>query len=71
MYDIRSSKPYFIKDHKTNLPIKKLDFSSENNLVLSMDLRILKLWYEDNGNPFAAIEPGNDLNDFSIYPNSG
>lgn len=53
------------------LPIKKIEFLSDSNLVLSMDSRLLKIWYEENGKPFAAIEPGNDLNDFSIYPKSG
>lgn len=71
LYDIRSAKPYFMKDHQMGLPIKKLDFDYENELVLSMDSRILKMWNETNGKPFVAIEPEAELNDFCRYPNSG
>uniref|UniRef100_A0A915DZY0 Nucleolar protein 10 n=1 Tax=Ditylenchus dipsaci TaxID=166011 RepID=A0A915DZY0_9BILA len=71
LYDIRSSKPYMMKDHQMGLPIKKLEFVPENELVLSMDSRVLKMWHEENGKPFAAIEPGHDMNDFARFPNSG
>jgi ribosome biogenesis protein ENP2 len=43
----------------------------EHDLVLSMDGRVIKMWNEDTGKPFAAIEPGNVLNDFVRYPDSG
>lgn len=36
-----------------------------------MDNRILKIWEEKNGKPFAAIEPGTILTDFCRYPDSG
>lgn len=71
LYDIRSTKPYLIKDHQMGLPIKKLDFDKDNDLVLSMDSRILKMWNETNGKMFAAVEPEADLNDFCRYPKSG
>lgn len=53
------------------LPIKKLDFDCENELILSMDSRILKIWNETDGKLFAAVEPEAELNDFCRYPNSG
>ncbi|CAF4523656.1 unnamed protein product, partial [Rotaria magnacalcarata] len=31
MFDIRSNKPYFIKDHNYNLPIKRIDFHTLND----------------------------------------
>ncbi|KAI1732694.1 hypothetical protein Ddc_01577 [Ditylenchus destructor] len=72
LYDIRSSKPYMVKDHQMGQPIKKLEFLKDHNeLVMSMDPRVLKIWHEENGRPFAAIEPGHQLNDFCRYPNSG
>lgn len=53
------------------LPIRRIDFVAEHDLVLSMDSRVLKVWSELNGKPFAAIEPGTGLADFCRYPNSG
>lgn len=41
------------------------------NLVLSMDSRVLKMWNEVSGKPFAAIETESALNDFCRYPESG
>ncbi|KAK6014821.1 NUC153 domain protein [Ostertagia ostertagi] len=41
------------------------------NLVLSMDGRVLKIWNEIEGKPFAAIETEHALNDFCRYPDSG
>uniref|UniRef100_A0A1I7WMZ7 Nucleolar protein 10 n=1 Tax=Heterorhabditis bacteriophora TaxID=37862 RepID=A0A1I7WMZ7_HETBA len=73
VYDIRSSKPLIVKDHNNGLPIKKLDFvkRDEGNLVLSMDERVLKMWDENCGKPFAAIETETALTDFTRYPDSG
>lgn len=71
LFDIRSNKPLLIKDHQTGLPVKKIDFVPDQNLVLSMDMRLLKMWEETDGKPFAAIEPGSNLSDFCRYPNSG
>lgn len=53
------------------LPIKKINFVPESDLVMSMDSRVLKVWNELDGSPFVAIEPGNELNDFCRYSNSG
>uniref|UniRef100_A0A0M3IRK1 NUC153 domain-containing protein n=1 Tax=Ascaris lumbricoides TaxID=6252 RepID=A0A0M3IRK1_ASCLU len=71
LYDIRSSRPLLVKDHQMGLPIRRIDFVAEHDLVLSMDSRVLKVWSELNGKPFAAIEPGTGLADFCRYPNSG
>lgn len=71
LYDIRNSKPYTIKNHQFGLPVTCLDFVQNQNLVLSMDRRVMKIWHEENGRPFCSIEPGKYLNDFLLYPDSG
>ncbi|PIO54908.1 hypothetical protein TELCIR_23717, partial [Teladorsagia circumcincta] len=73
LYDIRSRKPLIVKDHVNGLPIRKIDFAvrESENLVLSMDGRVLKIWNEIEGKPFAAIETEHALNDFCRYPDSG
>ncbi|MFH4983376.1 hypothetical protein AB6A40_010085 [Gnathostoma spinigerum] len=71
LYDIRSSRPLFVKDQNTGLPIRRVEFVSERELVLSMDSRVIKMWNEKTGKPFAAIEPETKLMDFRRYPDSG
>jgi hypothetical protein len=71
LYDIRSSQPYLSKSHNFGLPITQVDFAREQELVLSMDGRVLKLWNEHSGQPFTSLEPGTDLNSFARYQNSG
>ncbi|VDL80082.1 unnamed protein product [Nippostrongylus brasiliensis] len=73
IYDIRSQKPLIVKDHINGLPIKRIDFAlrESENRVLSMDSRVLKIWDENDGKPFAAIETESGLNNFCRYPDSG
>ncbi|VDO35699.1 unnamed protein product [Haemonchus placei] len=73
LYDVRSRKPLIVKDHMNDFPIKKIDFAlrETESLVLSMDSRVLKMWHEMDGKPFAAIETEHALNDFCRYPESG
>lgn len=74
LFDIRTNKPYTIKDHYFGLPIKTLDFhstSNEHDLVMSLDEKVLKLWDRNNGETFTAIQPEKDLNSFCTIPGTG
>lgn len=74
LFDIRTNKPYTIKDHYFGLPIKALDFhstSNEHDLVLSLDEKVLKFWNRDTGETFTAIQPEKDLNGFCAIPRTG
>ncbi|KAK3084770.1 hypothetical protein FSP39_018588 [Pinctada imbricata] len=71
LYDLRSDKPLLVKDHNYELPIKAIQFQKSLDLVLSMDSKILKLWHRDTGKPYTAIEPGTNLNDLCLLPDSG
>ncbi|ELT94330.1 hypothetical protein CAPTEDRAFT_145469 [Capitella teleta] len=71
LYDLRSNKPFLVKDHNYGLPIKKVVFHDSSRLVLSQDSRILKIWEKDSGKAFTSIEPGVNLNDLCVLPNSG
>lgn len=73
LYDLRARRPLLIKDHNNELPIKKIDFvrRDDGNVVTSMDSRMMKTWYEEDGAPMAAIENTCALNDFCRFPNSG
>ncbi|ESO09911.1 hypothetical protein HELRODRAFT_72901 [Helobdella robusta] len=74
IYEMRVNKPIVTKDHNFNLPVKCIKFhrnDKNDNLVLSIDKRILKMWNQDTGKPFTSIEPESSLNDLCVVPNSG
>ncbi|OWF53780.1 nucleolar protein 10-like [Mizuhopecten yessoensis] len=71
LYDMRSDKPLLVKDHQYELPIKSIEFQDSMDLVLSMDTKILKLWNRETGKAFTSIEPGTNLNDLCLLPESG
>merc|ERR1719481_860338 len=72
--DIRSSKPLLVKDHMYGLPIKRVVFTGggeEQNMVLSMDSQVVRIWDRDNGKPYTSIESTAEFNDMALYPRSG
>ncbi|CAF3680398.1 unnamed protein product [Rotaria sordida] len=72
LFDIRSNKPYFIKDHNYNLPIKHIDFHTHNDdYIVSMDKKICRIWNRHTGKNLTSIEPGTPLNDMLNIPGSG
>lgn len=74
LFDIRTNKPYGIKDHYFGLPIKTLDFHStanDNDFVMSLDEKILKIWDRKTTETFTAIQPDKDLNSFCTIPGTG
>lgn len=74
LFDIRTNKPYIVKDHYFGLPIKTLDFhntSNDHDLVISLDDKVIKLWDRNNGETFTAIQPDKDLNSFCVLPGTG
>ncbi|KAH9489633.1 Nucleolar protein 10, partial [Bulinus truncatus] len=71
LYDLRAQKPFNVKDHNYELPIKSIEFEDTQNLVVSMDSKILKLWNRNSGKHLTAIEPGVNLNQLCLVQNSG
>ena len=47
LYDIRSSRPLLVKDHMYGLPILDVDFHDAQDLVLSMDSSVIKIWQKE------------------------
>jgi WD40 repeat protein len=48
LYDIRSNKPFFVKDHMYGLPIKDVEFHHQQDLIFSMDSSVVKIWDKNN-----------------------
>ncbi|KAI0040450.1 hypothetical protein FA95DRAFT_1502847 [Auriscalpium vulgare] len=78
LYDIRSRRPFAMKDQGYGLPIKKVLWveggsrMAGDGLVLSADKKVVKIW--DKNTPadnFASLTPSNDLNDIHHVPGSG
>jgi len=44
LFDVRSSRPLHIKEHKHGLPIHTVQFHSTSGLVLSSDDKLIKAW---------------------------
>eukprot|EP01042_Synura_sphagnicola_P001880 gene1880-2214_t len=47
LYDIRSSKPLYIKDHQYGLPIVDITFHNSTRHIISSDKKIIKIWSRD------------------------
>lgn len=71
LFDIRSDKPLLVKDHLYGLPIKKIAFHPNADVVMSMDSKVLKLWDRTSGKAFTSVTPGVDLNDLCLVGSSG
>lgn len=44
LYDIRSSRPLFIQEHKHGLPIHTVRFHASSSMILSSDEKLVKVW---------------------------
>ena len=44
LYDMRSSKPLYIKEHQYGLPVHTVQFHSGSGTVLSSDPKLIKIW---------------------------
>lgn len=84
LYDLRSPRPYTIKDQGYGLPIKKIEWpssgyatSSEDDagpLVASADEKVVKIWSTSPsaaGKNLVAVTAPVAINDMHIHPNSG
>ncbi|TFK49418.1 hypothetical protein OE88DRAFT_1757154 [Heliocybe sulcata] len=78
LYDIRSSRPFALKDQGYGLPVRNVSWveggsrMAGDGLVVSADKKVIKIW--DRNEPtsnFASITPATDINDVHHIPGSG
>ncbi|KAI1434771.1 WD40-repeat-containing domain protein [Xylaria sp. CBS 124048] len=65
LFDMRSPKPLWQKDHGSGFPIKNLTHmttSSSERKIMSSDKQLIKISEESTGQTWASIEPIVDLN---------
>jgi ribosome biogenesis protein ENP2 len=66
MYDIRSSKPLYIKEHQYGLPIIDIHYHHSTKSIISSDKKIIKIWEREGdniGKIITNIETASDIND--------
>lgn len=71
LYDLRASTPLLIKDHYYSSPIHSIAFQTSNDLVLSADSKIMKIWNRNDGSAHTSVEPAHPLNQMCHIPESG
>nr|CAI5833691.1 unnamed protein product [Callosobruchus analis] len=71
LYDIRSNKPFYVKDHMYEQPIKDIEFHYQQDLVFSLDSSVLKIWDKNNGKLYTSIEASTEFNNLCVVPRSG
>ena len=78
LFDIRSPRPLLTKDQQYGFPIHSLRFMTvlgsqdeRGKKVLSSDKKIIKIWDQETGKPWTAIEPSVDLNHIEPVPDTG
>lgn len=69
LFDLRSPKPLWLKDHRNEKKIHRIQFHKEN--ILSADRRVIKIWNETTAESVGNIETTSPCNDFLIWPDSG
>lgn len=73
MYDLRSSVPLSVKDHRYDLPIKSIHFHPKGQKIISSDAKIIKLWERNVGNfdLWTTIQPPVKIGHVTPVPDSG
>ncbi|EGN92515.1 hypothetical protein SERLA73DRAFT_117248 [Serpula lacrymans var. lacrymans S7.3] len=78
LYDIRSPKPFALKDQGYGLPVRNISWieggsrMAGDGMILSADKKVVKIWDRDTPSAnFASITPANDLNHIHHIPGSG
>ncbi|KFM59426.1 Nucleolar protein 10, partial [Stegodyphus mimosarum] len=71
LYDVRTNKPFMVKDHMYGLPIKNVEFIKSEELVASLDPKCVKFWKQKTGKPYTTIQAPAHLNDLCFVPDTG
>ena len=76
IFDLRSSRAKVTKDHMYGEPIIDIKFHETvdgTKRVMSTDKKIVKVWEQNSGDNYVAVEPrdGKEINDIVCWENSG
>ena len=74
LYDLRSSRPLFTKDHMNGFKIVDCRWHTANDghkRIISADTRVVRVWEPDTGKAYTSIEPGDEINDVCVWDGTG
>eukprot|EP00736_Rhodelphis_marinus_P005260 Rmarinus@m.21243 len=80
VFDLRSSRPFAVRDHQHQLPIVDIKFHAGHGrgTVISADRQIMRVWdckkHRDDslsGTPITSVQPPHPINDVCLFGNSG
>lgn len=76
IYDLRSSNPVQIEDHKNGSPILNIKWhktlNSEQSKLITTDKHIVRIWDPETGELMTSIEPtAGKINDMCVFKESG
>lgn len=76
IYDLRSSRPFRVKDHMYGSPILDIKWHSTLNAsrprMITADNRVVRIWDPETGEGVTSIEPAaGSINDVCVIRNSG
>ena len=65
LYDVRSSRPLFVQEHKLGQPIHTVHFHSGSGMILSGDPQLIKIWrYKASSSASSTLKhSGNTMDD--------
>ena len=71
LYDVRSSKPLYTKEHQFGLPVMDVQFHEEAGMVISSDRKVVKIWDRgatggQMGKIMTNIETPSDINSVEV-----
>lgn len=56
VFDLRSSKPLYTRDHHYGFPIKEIKYHAESENIISYDKKALRVWNRSTGNLHTTVE---------------
>jgi ribosome biogenesis protein ENP2 len=71
VFDLRNLSPIISKKLGIKNSILKIENNEMNDLILSANQQIIKLWNEKNGNTINILNPKKKINDICYIKNSG
>ncbi|CAH9062544.1 unnamed protein product [Cuscuta europaea] len=76
IFDLRSSHPMQVKDHKYGSPIHNIKWhktlNTERSKLITADHHVVRVWDPDTGEGMTSIEPtGGRINDLCVFSGTG
>ena len=71
MWDLRNSKPLYVRDHQYGLAIKGIRYHAASDTILSYDSKVVKIYKRGGNELVTSIEPGASINDLALNGQNG